>query len=169
MINLFIRQPFTEAGDVQKEITQEILDCICAMQNNPYPLSFLNGTEAQSASSFKDDFTKKTGIEFSVRAFRRYRLQLLDQADAFINIRTSLSESSTFELAYNIFKGKNVPVFFAVWNQSPIKTTLLQDLGDLCDIRYYNFDKQSDLEIPIKEFLKYVHDNITVSHNANSG
>ena len=169
MINLFIRQPFTEAGDIQKNITQEVLDGICAMQNNPYTLSFLNGTEAQNASSFKDDFTKKTGIECTVRAFRKYRLQLLDKADAFINIRTSLSESSTFELAYNIFKGKNAPVFFAVWNQSPIKTTLLQDLGDLCDIRYHNFDKASDLEEPIKEFLKYIHDDITVPYNVNSG
>ena len=30
-------------------------------------------------------------------------------------IRTGLTESGAFELAYNIFGGKRVPVFFAIW------------------------------------------------------
>ena len=45
-----------------------------------------------------------------------------------IILRTSLSESTVFEVAYNILKGPNIPIFFAIDSSAPIKTTLLKDL-----------------------------------------
>jgi len=62
-------------------------------------------------------------------------LDLLDRADLMIVIRTGLSESTAFEVAYNIFGSKGVPVFFAIWDQATIKTTLLRDLDELVPVR----------------------------------
>lgn len=169
MVNLFIRQSFTEAGEVEKHITQEVLNCLCSMQYEFHePLSFLTGTEALTSENFKADFTQKTGIAFTAQSFRNYRLQLLNKAHAFINIRTSLSESSAFEIAYNIFKGNQVPIFFAIWNQAQIKTTLLQDLSDLCDVEYYHFDHASDLRLPFKQFIERIVAETPVLYYVNS-
>ena len=70
-----------------------------------------------------------------------------------IVIRTGLSESGAFEIAYNIFGGRQVPIFFAVWEQAPIKTTLLRELEDLVDVRYVTFDRPEDLRVPLMQFL----------------
>ena len=43
-------------------------------------------------------------------------------------IRTTMSESTAFELGYMYSKFPNMPILIAVHNDSPIKTTLLQDL-----------------------------------------
>ena len=51
-------------------------------------------------------------------------IRLLNQADVMVVIRTGLSESGAFELAYNIFGGRRVPVFFAIWKNTPLETTL---------------------------------------------
>ena len=67
---------------------------------------------------------EKANQEFSAKNFRKYRLELLNKADLMIIIRTSLSESSAFELAYNIYEGRKSPVFFAIHESAPIKTTL---------------------------------------------
>jgi carbamoylphosphate synthase large subunit len=64
------------------------------------------------------------------------------------------SESGAFELAYNIFGGKKVPVFFAIWKQAPIETTLLRDLDDLVSIRYITFADPMELKEPLSEFIK---------------
>jgi carbamoyl-phosphate synthase large subunit len=70
-----------------------------------------------------------------------------------IVIRTGLSESGAFEVAYNIFGGKRVPIFFAVWDQAPIKTTLLRDLDELVPVRYVTFSSPEELRQPLLDFL----------------
>jgi carbamoyl-phosphate synthase large subunit len=52
-----------------------------------------------------------------------------------IIFRTGLSESTVFEIAYNIFKGKNIPIFYAIEPGCEIKTTLLRDLNGYCDTK----------------------------------
>jgi carbamoyl-phosphate synthase large subunit len=79
---------------------------------------------------------------------------LLAQADAFINIRVGMSESSAFELSYHIFKGSCAPVLFLVWKHSPIKTTLLRELDDLCDITYLEFEQADELRPGIADFIR---------------
>ena len=74
-------------------------------------------------------------------------------------IRTGLSESASFELAYNIFGGRRVPVFFAVWDQAPIKTTLLRDLDELIPARYVTFSRPEELKEPLIDFIGEVMQN----------
>src|SRR5262249_34163483 len=71
-------------------------------------------------------------------------------------VRTGLSESGAFEVAYNLFKGKNVPMFFAIWRQSPIKTTLLRELHDLGTVVYVDFEHPEELQKPLRNFLSLV-------------
>jgi carbamoyl-phosphate synthase large subunit len=70
-----------------------------------------------------------------------------------IVIRTGLSESTAFEVAYNIFGGGGVPIFFAIWDQAPIKTTLLRNLGNIVPVRYVTFSKPEELKEPFMDFL----------------
>jgi hypothetical protein len=71
-------------------------------------------------------------------------------------IRTGLSESGAFEVSYNIYGGRCVPMFFAVWKQAPIKTTLLRDLDSIADATYITFEHAGELEKPLCEFLSRV-------------
>ena len=73
-----------------------------------------------------------------------------------IIVRTSLSESGAFEVAYNTFGGRRIPMFFAVWQQAPIKTTLLRDLDELCNVTYVVFDHPEELVTPLIAFLDTV-------------
>ena len=82
------------------------------------------------------------------------RLRLLDSSDAMILIRTSLSESGAFEAAYNVFGGPQVPMFFAVWKNAPIKTTLLRDMDELCPAEYVTFDQPEELRDRLAAFLR---------------
>ena len=86
-------------------------------------------------------------------AFRAWRLQLLSQADAFVNIRVGMSESSAFELSYHVFRGACTPVLFLVWKQAPIKTTLLKELGALCDVTYLEFDHPDEIREGAAQFF----------------
>jgi carbamoyl-phosphate synthase large subunit len=61
---------------------------------------YLTGRHAESSTTFRTSFEAGTGQPFTPQNFRGYRLALLDQADALINIRVGLSESSAFEIAY---------------------------------------------------------------------
>jgi carbamoyl-phosphate synthase large subunit len=92
-------------------------------------------------------------MQFTPSSFREIRLDLLNQADVMMVIRTGLSESGAFEVAYNIFGGKNIPVFFAIWDQAPIKTTLLRDLDELVSVRYVTFSSPEELKQPLLDFL----------------
>lgn len=153
MINLFIRQPFTESSNDERIIVQSVLDLIKKIVLENGNINVITDFEAQTSDSFIIRFEQLTRKKFTPQEFRKYRLSLLDTADAIIHIRTGLSESSSFEIAYNIFKGKKAPILFCVWKNSPIKTTLLKDLDDLCDANYIEFSDFSDLESTIIDFL----------------
>jgi len=64
-----------------------------------------------------------------------------------------MSESTAFEVAYNIFGGPGVPVFFAIWDQAPIKTTLLRDLNEIAPVRYMTFSNPAELTKPLLDFF----------------
>ena len=151
-INIFVRQPFTQSSNEDCSRIQSVMDVLFDLKRD-LPLKFLTPLKAQSQNSFKKFFEQDQRREFTPKNFRDYRLNLIDQADAFIVIRTALSESSAFELAYNIFKANKAPVFFAIWEKSPVKTTLLRDLGDLCDVTYETFSQALDLKASLTSFF----------------
>ena len=152
-IRLFIRQPLTETSPREAAIIQGVLDVLQQINGSPYELQFLTGQQAQSSETFRQQFEREAGQQFTPSSFRETRLDLLNQADVMIVIRTGLSESGAFEVAYNIFGGKRVPVFFAVWDQAPIKTTLLRDLDELVPVRYVTFSSPEELRQPLLDFL----------------
>lgn len=148
MTKLFVRQPFTQSGESQKKVVQDVLNLLSTFQ-----VQILTGNHAEDASSFKQAFEKRSGLHFTPQNFRRERLGLLKQADAMVIIRAEMSESGAFEIAYNIASSHQVPMFFAVWNPFPIKTTLLQDLQDLCPVTYCHFDQPNELQNPLETFF----------------
>ncbi len=156
-IRLFIRQPFTESGNTEKLIVQQVLNLLQDLNGNPYCLKVMTGLAAQSQDTFRCTFESTTGLEFTPQNFRTVRLKLLEQADAMIVVRTSLSESGAFEIAYNIFGGTKVPIFFAVWQASPIKTTMLRDLEDLCTVKYITFENPNEIKKPLIDFIASVY------------
>lgn len=152
---VFIRQPFTESDQKGQSTIQEVMDLVSSLktENN---LEFLTPPVAQNSESFKLFFENQTGKVFTPSNFRKYRLQLLDQADMFLIIRTTMSESSSFEVSYNIFKGSKAPMFFAVHEDAPIKTTLLKDLEEYIPTQYQTFKEAGDLRAPLKRFVNAI-------------
>jgi carbamoyl-phosphate synthase large subunit len=155
-IRLFVRQSFTESGNTEKLIVQQVLNLLQSLNGNPYYLEITTGLAAQSQDTFRCNFESTTGLKFTPQNFRIVRLKLLEQADAMIIVRTGLSESGAFEIAYNVFAGKKVPMFFAVWQPSPIKTTMLRDLEDLCTVKYVIFENPNELKKPLSDFIDLV-------------
>ncbi len=155
-INILVRQPLTQSSEQEASIVRECLREIEQIDGHFARFNFLGGTAAQSNASFRENFEKQIGAPFNPRNFRRYRLSLMRNADAFINIRTAMSESTVFEIAFNIFAGENIPMLFAVWRHSPIKTTLIRDLQDLGDVTYVEFDRPRDLRRPLWQFLERI-------------
>jgi len=153
-LKLFIRQPFTESGETQQALVAAVLDQIDACNGRPRPFDYLTGRQAESAQTFKTSFEAETGQPFTPQAFRAHRLDRLAKADAFVNIRVGMSESSAFELSYHVFRGACTPVLFLVWKHAPIKTTLLKDLDNLCDVTYLEFEQADDLREGIGEFFR---------------
>jgi len=157
-LKLFIRQPFTESDDREQRMIAEILSMIDTANGLPHPFEYLTGTQAESADTFRQSFERRQGMPFTPKNFRGHRLALLDEADALINIRVGMSESSAFELSYHIFKGRRTPILFLVWKGAPIKTTLLRELDDLCEVTYIEFDEVSELRGGLHRFFN------TISH-----
>ena len=155
-INLLLRQPFTQSSEAEASVVAQCVSEIERINGHFVHLNFLGGARAQSNASFRKDFEQKVGAPFTPQNFRKYRLSLLRNADAFINIRTGLSESTAFEIAYNLFGGNPIPMFFAIWRNTPIKTTLIRDLHDMGDVTYVEFDKPRELRRPLWTFLKHV-------------
>jgi carbamoyl-phosphate synthase large subunit len=153
-LNLFIRQPFTESDHQQQHLIADILRVIDSANGAPFNFRYLTGIQAESAATFKQSFEREVHVPFTPRNFREHRLKLLDQADAFINIRVGMSESSAFELSYHIFQGNCTPILFLVWKHAPIKTTLLRELEDRCDITYVEFDQAGDTRAGIHAFFQ---------------
>jgi carbamoyl-phosphate synthase large subunit len=147
-IRVFVRQPFTESGDVEKRIIQGVLDVIGSLN-----VDVLTGLEAQSQDTFRQSFETNTGLPFTPRNFRTARLSILGSVDVMIVIRTGLSESGAFEVAYNVFGGRRVPMFFAVWQNAPIKTTLLRELDEFCQAEYRVFEHPEELRASLAAFL----------------
>ena len=88
--------------------------------------------------------------------FRRYRLRQLRRADAFLYVRTAMSESGAFEISYNVFAEPRVPMFFAVWKHAPIKTTLLRELEEVCDVTYREFEDPEELRGDLQRFFRRI-------------
>jgi hypothetical protein len=65
-----------------------------------------------------------------------------------------MSESSAFELSYHIFKGRCSPILFLVWKHAPIKTTLIRDLDDLCEVTYLEFEHAGELRTGVHDFFQ---------------
>lgn len=81
-----------------------------------------------------------------------------------VNIRGGMSESSAFELGYHIFRGRCTPFLFLflVWKHAPIKTTLLRDLENMCDVTYLEFEHPEELREGIQAFFR----TKALGHNA---
>ncbi len=152
-VKLFIRQPFTESNEQEQQLIAEIMRLIDSANGLPHAFDYLTGTQAESADTFKKSFERDQRLPFTPSNFRNHRLGLLAQADAVVNIRVGMSESSAFELGYHIFKGRCTPVLFLVWKHAPIKTTLIRELGDLCDVRYIEFEHVEELREGIHSFF----------------
>jgi hypothetical protein len=152
-VRVFVRQPFTRTGARERAVVQGVLDLLQQLNGRPHHLQLLTGDQAESSLTFRARFQVDTGRLFTPRNFRDSRLELLNQAEAVVVIRTGISESGAFELAYNIFGGNRVPVFFAIGNEASLDTTLLRDLHDLVPARYVTFTDRMELAGPLSEFL----------------
>jgi hypothetical protein len=47
-------------------------------------------------------------------------------------------------------------MFFAVWKHSPIKTTLLRELEEVCDVTYREFEDPDELRSDLHRFFSRV-------------
>jgi hypothetical protein len=134
-------------------LIEQILQIIDTANDPRCPFNYLTGTRAESADTFRESFERDRRQPFTPKNFRDYRLKLLNQADALINIRVGMSESSAFELSYHIFKGQCSPILFLVWKHALIKTTLIRDLDDLCEVTYLEFEHADELREGIRDFF----------------
>lgn len=157
-VNLFVRQAFTESTGADRTRVQSVIDLISGIGSQwaAGKLNLLTGSKAESAVTFKSAFETASGLEFSPSAFRRHRLDMLDRSDAMIVVRTSMSESSAFEVAYSVVRNPNRPIFFAVHESAPFKTTLLRDLQDISPAVYVEFADPEDLRVQISGFLNKI-------------
>jgi carbamoylphosphate synthase large subunit len=156
-IKIFVRQPLTQTGEREARVVQAALDGIGGLVGDRrYALEFLTGTKAHDSESFRQAFASEAGAAFAPRRFRDTRLALLARADVMLVLRTGLSESGAFEIAYNIFGGRRIPILFAVWDEAEIKTTLLRDLDDLAQVRYVRFSDPATVADAFARFIDEV-------------
>ena len=155
-INILLRQPLTQSSEAEAGLVAQCISEIERFDGHFARFHFLGGARAQSDASFRENFESRTGAPFTPRNFRKHRLSMIRNADAFINLRTAMSESTAFEVAYNLFGGASIPMFFAVWRKAPIRTTLIRELQDLGDVTYVEFDRPRELRRPLWTFLRKV-------------
>jgi hypothetical protein len=67
-----------------------------------------------------------------------------------------MSESGAFEVCYNVFAEPRAPMFFAVWKHAPIKTTLLRELDEVCDVTYREFEDPEELRGHLQHFFQRI-------------
>ena len=67
-----------------------------------------------------------------------------------------MSESGAFEVSYNVFAEPRAPMYFAVWKHAPIKTTLLRELEEVCDVTYREFEDPEELRGDLQRFFHRV-------------
>jgi carbamoyl-phosphate synthase large subunit len=152
-LKLFIRQPLTQSGDESKKIVEGVLQIVDEIGRNGVRFEYLTGNTPLSDETFRENFEQSQGLVFNPVNFRRYRLGQLRRADAFLYVRTALSESGAFEVCYNVFAEPRAPMFFAVWKHAPIKTTLLRELDEVCDVTYREFEDPEELRSDLQQFL----------------
>jgi carbamoyl-phosphate synthase large subunit len=156
LLKLFVRQPLTQSGDESKEIVENVLQIVDDIGKDGVRFEYLTGNMPLSDRTFRENFEQSHGLPFNPVNFRRYRLNQLRCADAFLYIRTAMSESGAFEVCYNIFAEPRAPMFFAVWKQAPIKTTLLRDLEEVCDVTYREFEDPEELRGDLYRFFSRI-------------
>jgi carbamoyl-phosphate synthase large subunit len=155
-LKLFIRQPLTQSGDQSMKIVERVLQIVEEIGNDDLQFEYLTGNTALSDQTFRENFQRSQGLPFNPANFRRYRLSQLRRADAFLYIRTAMSESGAFEVCYNVFAEPRAPMFFAVWKHAPIKTTLLRELEELCDVTYREFEDPEELRSDLQDFFRRI-------------
>jgi carbamoyl-phosphate synthase large subunit len=165
-LKLFIRQPLTQSGDESKKIVEGVLRIVDEIGRNGTPFEYLTGNTPLSDQTFREAFERSQGLPFSPQNFRRYRLSQLRRADAFLYVRTAMSESGAFEICYNVYNEPQAPMFFAVWRGAPIRTTLLRELGDVCDVTYREFEDPEELRIDLQSFFDRVAESATAASDA---
>ena len=52
-----------------------------------------------------------------------------------------------------MFAEPRAPMFFAVWKHAPIKTTLLRELEEVCDVTYREFEDPEELRSDLDRFF----------------
>jgi hypothetical protein len=67
-----------------------------------------------------------------------------------------MSESGAFEVSYNVYAEPRAPMFFAVWKHAPLKTTLLRELEEVCDVTYHEFEDPEELRGELQCFFRRV-------------
>ena len=152
-IKIFFRQSFTEAGEHEQQIIQEVINKINNYQDNHHEVRIVTGNKAHNKTSFKHSFEQDHQLKFTPDNFRKKRLKLLSDSDLFIILRTGMSESTAFEVAYNIYKGNNIPMLFLVWEKAQIKTTLIREMEGTTDVTYYTFKNIDELGVVIRKFI----------------
>jgi hypothetical protein len=152
-LKLFIRQPLTQSGDESKKIAEGVLQLVDEIGRNGVRFEYLTGNTPLSDHTFRKNFEQSQGLAFNPVNFRRYRLSQLRRADAFLYVRTAMSESGAFEVSYNVFAEPRAPMFFAVWKHAPIKTTLLRELEEVCDVTYREFEDPEELRRDLQHFF----------------
>jgi carbamoyl-phosphate synthase large subunit len=152
-LRLFIRQPLTQSGNESKEIVESMLRIVEEIGTNGVRFEYLTGNTPLSDQTFREQFEQSQGLPFNPVNFRRYRLDQLRRADAFLYVRTAMSESGAFEISYNVFAEPRAPMFFAVWKHAPIRTTLLRELEEVCDVTYREFEQPEELRADLECFF----------------
>jgi hypothetical protein len=155
-LKLFIRQPLTQSGEESKEIVEGVLQIVQEIGRNEVRFEYLTGNTSLSERTFRQNFEQSQGLPFNPTNFRRYRLSQLRRADAFLYVRTAMSESGAFEVSYNVFVEPRAPMFIAVWKHAPIKTTLLRELDEVCDVTYREFEDPEELRGDLQNFFRRV-------------
>jgi carbamoyl-phosphate synthase large subunit len=158
-LKLFIRQPLTQSGDESKKIVEGVLQIVDEIGRNGVRFEYLTGNTPLSDQTFRENFEQSQRLPFNPVNFRRYRLGQLRRADAFLYVRTALSESGAFEVCYNVFAEPRAPMFFAVWKHAPIKTTLLRELEEVCDVTYREFEDRTARHL--QQFFRRIAETTT--------
>ena len=146
----------TQSGDESKRIVEGVLRIVEQVGQNGGPFEYLTGNTPLSKQTFRESFEQNQGLPFTPTNFRRYRLNQLRRADAFLYVRTAMSESGAFEVCYNVFAGRRAPMYFAVWKHAPIETTLLRELDAICDVTYREFEDPEELRGDLQRFFRRI-------------
>jgi carbamoyl-phosphate synthase large subunit len=155
-LKLFIRQPLTQSGDESMGIVERVLRIVEEIGSDGQRFEYLTGNTALSDQTFRESFEQSQALPFNPVNFRRHRLSQLRRADAFLYVRTAMSESGAFEVSYNVFAEPRAPMFFAVWKHAPIKTTLLRELEEVCDVTYREFEDPEELRSDLQHFFRRI-------------